>query len=125
MNDKQIEAVLALDGPERVKHFVKVLADREQAWSLYDAAWAASGTDAGQTALPLWPASEYAQLCATGEWSSYSPRAIRLDHLIDAVLPMLRKQGALVAVFQAPSGRGVTITPDELLMMIDAELERY
>jgi hypothetical protein len=77
VNEKQIEAVLALSGPERVKHFVKVVADREEAWGLSDDGWALSATDDGGTAFPLWPARDYARLCAAQEWSTYSPQAMR------------------------------------------------
>ncbi len=125
MNEKQIEAVLALPGPERVKHFAKVVADREEAWGLYHDGWASSATDNGGTAFPLWPAPDYAQLCAAQEWSTYSPRGIALDDLMEALIPMLREQSASVAVFQTPEGRGVTVTPDELQAMLAGETERY
>jgi hypothetical protein len=113
MNEKRIEAVLAVSGPERVKHFAQVVADREEAWGLYDGGWASSATDDGGTAFPLWPAPGYAQLCAAQEWSTYSPRAIALDDLMEALIPMLRAQSASVAVFQTPEGRGVTVAPGE------------
>jgi hypothetical protein len=125
MNEKQIAAVLALSGPQRAEHFAKMVADREEAWGLYDGGWASSATDDGGTALPLWPASDYAQLCAAQEWSAYSPRAIALDNLLEALIPMLREQSASVAVFQTPEGRGVIVTPDELQAMLASELERY
>lgn len=125
MNKKQVEAVLALSGAERVAHFVKVVADREEAWGLYDGGWASSGTDDGATAFPLWPRREYAQLCATDGWSTYKPQAIVLEDLLGSLLPMLVEQSALVAVFQTPSNRGVTMTPDQLQAMLSCELERY
>ncbi|CAA9530095.1 MAG: hypothetical protein AVDCRST_MAG31-2298 [uncultured Sphingomonas sp.] len=125
MNKKQIEAVLALSGPERVKHFAKVVADREEAWSLYDDGWASSATDDGAPAFPLWPAHDYAQLRAAQEWSNYSPRAIALYELMESLIPMLSEQSAAVAVFQTPEGRSVTVAPDELLAMLASELERY
>jgi len=125
MKAKQIEAVVALDASRRVEHFAKAVADREEAWGLYADEWAASATDTGETAFPLWPASEYAALCATGDWSTYVPRSIALVELTDALLPMLREQRSLAAVFQTPSGRGVTVTPDELLAMLAREIERF
>jgi hypothetical protein len=125
MNEKQIEGILALSGAERVEHFVKVVVDREEAWGLYDEGWASSGTDDGEAAFPLWPARDYAQLCAAQEWSTYSPRLIPLDDLMDALFPMLRQQSVAVAVFQTPRGRGVTMTPDDLQEMLASELERY
>lgn len=125
MNAKQIEAVVALDAPHRVEHFAKAVADRKEAWGLYADGWAASATADGEMAFPLWPASEYAALCAKGDWSTYVPRSIALDDLTGALLPMLRQQRSLAAVFQTPSGRGVTVTPDDLLAMLASELERF
>lgn len=125
MNDKQIDAVLDLSGPERVQHFAKVVADQEEVWGLYDDGWASSATDEGTTAFPLWPARDYAQLCGVEEWGTYAPRPIALDDLMDELLPMLREQGAAVAVFQTPQGRGVTMTPDEVHEMLASELERF
>jgi len=125
MNDKQIDAVLGLSGPERVQHFAKVVTDREEAWGLYGDGWASSATDEGATAFPIWPARDYAQLCGVEEWATYSPRAISLDDLMDRLIPMLREQSADVAVFQTPSGCGVTMTPDEVHAMLASELERY
>jgi hypothetical protein len=125
MNDRRLEAVLGLSGPERVEHFAKVVADREEAWGLYDDGWASSATDDGASAFPLWPAHEYAQLCAVEEWDTYSPRPIALDDLMAGLIPMLREQSAAVAVFQTPQGRGVTMTPDEVHAMLASELERY
>ena len=125
MNDKRTEAVVALSGPERVEHFVKVVADREEAWGLYDDGWASSATDDGGMAFPVWPARDYAQLCAAHEWSTYSPRAIALDDLMEALIPMLGEQRAAIAVFQTPLGRGVPVTPNELHAMLTSELERF
>ena len=125
MDDKQIDAVLDLSGPERVQHFAKIVADREEAWGLYDDGWASSATDEGTTAFPLWPAREYAQLCGVEEWGTYSPRAIALGDLMDGLIPMLMEQSAAIAVFQTPHGQGVTMTPDEVHAMLASELERY
>lgn len=125
MNGKQIEAVVALDPSRRAEHFAKAVADREEAWGLCAGGWATSATDMGELAFPLWPASEYAALCATGDWSTYVPRSITLEDLRNTLLPMLREQRSLVAVFQTPSGRGVTVTPDDLWAMIASELERF
>ncbi len=125
LNSKQIAAVVALPGKARYEHFVKVIADRQEVWGLYENGWALAGTDDGTTVFPLWPAREYAQLCAEGQWVGYEPRAISLNELMDELLQKLKKDGLLPGVFYTPSNRGVTPTIDELKSAVEAELENY
>jgi hypothetical protein len=40
VNPKQMEAVLALPGPKRFQHFIKVVADWQEVWGLYRDGWA-------------------------------------------------------------------------------------
>ena len=67
LNPKQIAAVMALPGPRRFEHFIKVVADRQQVWGLYDDGWALAGTDDGAAVFPFWPAEEYALACVANE----------------------------------------------------------
>lgn len=125
INQKQIEAVSALSGIDRYKHFVKVVADWQKAWGLYDNGWALAATDEGTPVFLFWPAEEYATLCAKEEWGSYKPRAIELEDLMNTLLPKLRKDGVLPGIFFTPSGRGVTPSVDELLGALKDELQNY
>lgn len=125
VNAKQMEAVLALPGPRRFEHFVKVVADWQQAWGLYHDGWALAAAEEGVPVLPLWPAKEYAQMCAAGEWAGHEPTAIPLDALMDELLATLKRDGVLVGVFFTPSGKGVTVPPDELFAALGAELQNY
>lgn len=47
IRSKQMDAVLRLSGAARFEHFVKVVADRQEAWGLYDGGWALAATDDG------------------------------------------------------------------------------
>lgn len=125
MHPKQIEAVLALPGPERFEHFVKVVCDREEVWGLYDGGWALAATDDGTPVFPLWPAREYAALCATGDWQSYSPRAVPLDEAVSDMLPRLKADGVLPGVFFLPNGSGTTPSVDVLLAALETESKNY
>ena len=44
ITNKQIEAVLKLDGPKRYSYFIKVAADQRSIWGLYDEGWALAAT---------------------------------------------------------------------------------
>jgi len=118
-------AVLGLSGDERFAHFIKIIADREEVWGLYHKGWALASTDDGATVFPLWPAKEYAQLCAVNEWQEFLPRSIGLSDFVDALLPKLKADGVLPGVFYTPTGRGVTPTVDELMSALHAELAKY
>jgi hypothetical protein len=125
INAKQIESVIALAGSERYKHFVKVVADWEEVWGLYQDGWALASTDDGQTVFPLWPAKEYAQLCADKEWSGYEPESFSLEDFMGELLPNLKDDGVLPGIFYTPSDKGVTPTVDQLLADLNEELENY
>lgn len=121
----QIESILALSGPDRYAHFVKVVADREEIWGLYDDGWASALTDDGGEVFPIWPTREYAALCAEEEWCGYAPQSISLGEFMDVLLPQLSKDGILPAVFFTPSGNGVTPTVAELVGDLEEELAKY
>jgi len=125
VNPKQLAAVLALPGPQRFEHFVKVVADWQEAWGLYKDGWSLAATDDGTVVFPLWPAREYAEACAVNEWDGNEPKAISLDDLMGVLLPKLKSDGMLPGIFFTPSSKGVTPSIDELTSAIEAELENY
>ncbi|RZN07562.1 DUF2750 domain-containing protein [Bradyrhizobium genosp. SA-3] len=122
---KQMAAVLALPGIKRFEHFVKVVADRQALWGLYRDGWALAAADDGATVFPLWPAEEYAEVCASNEWSGYEPRSITLSDFIEVLLPKLQQDGVLPGVFFTPASKGVTPSADELKSALEAELQKY
>jgi hypothetical protein len=107
MNPKQIEAVLKLPAPKRYDHFIKVVADRQLAWGLYAEGWALATTSAGTLVFPLWPAKEYAELSAVGNWSGYSPRGIDMEYLFEGLLPSLGERKTILGIFPTPEDKGV------------------
>ncbi|ASP98529.1 DUF2750 domain-containing protein [Sinorhizobium meliloti] len=125
VSPRQMEAILASPGVERFEHFIKVIADWQELWGLYQDGWALSVADDGTTVFPLWPAKEYAQLCALNEWKGFEPRAITLIDLTDVLLPKLKLEGVLPGVFFTPASKGVTLPVDELMAALRAELRKY
>ena len=125
ISQKQIESVIALPEQKRYETFIKVIADWEEVWGLYQDGWVLSETDDGTQVFPLWPAKEYAQLCADKEWSGYEPGSFPLDDFMEELLPNLKNDGVLPGVFYTPSDNGVTPTIDQLLSDLSQELENY
>ncbi len=120
-----VTAVLALQGPARYEHFVKTVADWQEAWGLYDSGWALAETDDGKPVFLLWPTLEYAALCADGQWSEYEPKAITLEDLLTELLPQLESDGTLPGIFYAPSNKGVTLTVQQLRQELAREMKKY
>lgn len=56
INQKQIEAVLALPAAKRYDHFIKLVADWQELWGLYNDGWAMAATESGEPVFPMWPA---------------------------------------------------------------------
>lgn len=125
VNSKQMEAVLALPGVKRFEHFIKVIADSQEVWGLYQDGWALAVADDGTTVFPLWPAKEYAQVCAANEWNGYESRSISLNDFTEVLLPKLQLDGVLPGIFFTPTNKGVTPSVDELKSALEAELQNY
>ena len=125
VNPKQLAAVVALPGPERFKHFIKVVADWQKAWGLYKDGWALAATDDGTHVFPLWPAMEYAEICAQKDWGGYKPRSIEIDELTKTLLPKLKSDQVLPGIFYTPTGKGTTPSVDELIHALEEELKKY
>lgn len=125
INPAQMKAVLALPGSERYEHFIKVVCDWQKVWGLYKDGWALAATDDGRGVFPLWPASEYAELCAIDEWAGYESRSFSLNDLLDDLLPKLKQDNMLPGVFYTPGNKGMTPEIDELTSNIGDELKNY
>lgn len=121
----QIEAILKLSAPKRYSHFIKKVVGWKKAWGLYDDGWAMSETNEGEAVLPLWPEKEYAQLCVSGEWSSYQPKAIRIDDIFEEVIPTLKENDILPGIFYTLDGGSINATLDELENDLKQELSKY
>ncbi len=123
--EKEMQAVLRLDGPARFRHFVKRVADSEKAWGLWNDGWALMASDDGTNLLPLWPAREYAVLHCSGDWAHYAPKEIPLSDLLDELIPKLNDGKVLTGVFPTPGGRGTTPTTEELASALRQGLKQY
>jgi len=124
-NDKEINAIISLAGPKRFARFVKVVADRQEVWGLYREGWALAQSDEGEKVFPLWPAREYAELCAVSEWDGYKAEPIELEDFLNNLLPQLAIDGVLPGVFYTPTDKGVTPSVNILKAAIEKELENY
>lgn len=125
LNEKEIQAILSLNGRKRYNYFIKFVSDMEKVWGLYQDGWALVSDENSSVKFPLWPAKEYASLCSTNEWTSYKPKSINMDEFIDTLIPLLLKDHIGIAIFPTPESKGVIVDCTELKGDLDRELSRY
>lgn len=125
INDKQLASVLALPAKDRYQYLIKVVADWQEVWGLYSDGWALAATEEGSMVFPIWPAKEYAEVCAKNEWAEYSPESFSLDDFIDGLLPKLDHDNVMVGVFYTPLDKGVVVSASLVAEDFERELERY
>lgn len=125
ISQKQIEAVIILSGAKRYEYFIKFVAESMEVWGLYQNGWALAGTSTNENVFPVWPAREYAELCAKNEWSGYEAVAFSIDDFMNDLLPNLKDDAVLPGVFYTPMDTGVTPTIDQILNDLNMELAKY
>ena len=117
IDTRQLQAVVMLPGPQRYEYFVKRVAETGVVWSLYRQGWALARKEDGTLVFPLWPDSEFAQVCADYEWTGYAPQSFSLDELMTELLPQLEQDGIVTGVFYTPGARDVM--PTAVLLRAD------
>ena len=111
----RMQAVLRLPAARRYEYFLQRVAESGEVWGLDGEGWALALDDAGRDVLPLWPTPEFAAMCATRLWSGFQPRAIKLQELLENVLPQLEEEGMPVGIFFTPEGQGHPVSAGELI----------
>ena len=111
----RLQAVLRLPAARRYSYFLQRVVESGEVWGLDGEGWALALDDSGRDVLPLWPAPEFAAICATRLWSGFQPRAIRLKDLVENVLPQLEEEGMPVGIFFTPEGQGHPVSARELI----------
>lgn len=125
INPKQVAHVVSLSSEKRYQHFIKVIADWEVVWGLYDGGWALSETNDNERVFPVWPAKEYAELCAENEWSGYEARSFSLDELVSELIPSLINDSVLIGVFSTSEQGSIVVTGQQLINDLEIELDNY
>ncbi len=119
---QQLADVVTLPAQQRYVRFVQQVTETNEVWGLYRDGWALAKTDDGTLVFAMWPASEFADLCAEYEWDGYEPQAFPLDDLMSDLLPQLEEDGVLPGIFYTPGDRGLTPTATTLRVDLEREL---
>ena len=126
ISSEQYAALISAEGPKRLKHLVTRAADGELLWGLRDeSGWVSLADDSDAPGFPIWPHPDYAQDCAMGSWAGCQPTKIDVHEFVDDWLPDMSMQGVSIAVFPTPEMSGVWISPGELKLRLEEELDKY
>ncbi|MCM3628913.1 DUF2750 domain-containing protein [Paenibacillus glycanilyticus] len=123
MNQKEFEAILKEPPNIRYEYFIKKVTDFEEVWGLYDEGWATADDGEGNMCIPFFPRKEFAQHCATEEWSSYKCESIDLYEFIDEWLIGMKEDKVKVSIF--PNEDTAIAEVEVLLRDLKNELEKY
>lgn len=121
---QQLADVVTLPARQRYARFLQQVVDTGEVWGLYSDGWALAKTDDGALVFAMWPASEFADLCAEYEWDGYEPQAFTLDDLMGDLLAQLEEDGVLPGIFYTPGDRGLTPAATTLRVDLERELGR-
>jgi len=125
LNSQQFNAVVALDGPDRYKHFISRVSDWQHLWGLRDRdGWVLIADSNGHAAFPVWPHPEYAAACATDLWAGNSAAPIEVHEFLEKWVAGLVAEGKNVAVFPTLKMKGVIVSADQLKDDLQHELAR-
>ena len=125
ISEKELAAVLQLDGEKRYRHIIKGVADWEVGLGLWQDGWALAEDNDGRIGFPVWPAREYAEVAGWDVFPGHEPAEVAVADLLDELRHNLRGKGYYFAVFPTPSGRGVYVEPDRLAEGLKEELRKY
>ena len=125
-NEKEIAAVVNLDGRGRYAYLVKKAADQERVWSLWkESGWALASDANAREGVPIWPHEKFALRCVKEAWQGFEPKEIPLAAWLGRWIPGMARDGRLVAVFPTDSDKGVFVLPGQLAGDLREELENY
>lgn len=123
MNEKEFHSVLSLPADRRYAYSIKRIADGSEIWGLSnDSGWVLFATDGGQETIPIWPHPDFAQACATGDWSDTTPQSIDLTTWMEKWIPGMIRDRRAVAVFPTADGKSAVISPERLRDDLQNEL---
>ena len=79
----------------------------------------------GSQLVPIWPDAQYAELCASDEWSHFAPCSIELRVWLERWEKGMQRGGRLVAAFPIPNGRGVEVDAGRFGYVLRQALSAY
>ncbi len=103
-----------MDAEKRMQYLVEQVRNHGVIWILTDQHGAVMLNTDDEDGVPVWPAKEFAEQWATGEWSDCEPMAISLNDWRSRWTPGLEDDELSVVVFPLEGEEGLVLYPEEL-----------
>ena len=125
LKQQQIDSILKLDYMDRYRHSIKEIVSWGIVWVLDDNGWALAGDGTTQQYLCIWPAKDYADLCANDSWKKHKAISVDLDDFLENVIPQLIVSNLSLSVLMTPLSKGTTVNVENFVNDIQLELQKY
>lgn len=117
---EHIDQILQMSADKRYTYLLKEVRQQQQIWILTDDDGCVILTTEDEDCVPVWPAQEFAQNWATGEWAQCLPKAITLNDWANKWTSGLTDDEVSIAVFPNPEEEGLIVSPHDF----DADLRK-
>ncbi len=118
----ELSDIFRLSAPDRYTLFLTDAVVNAKVWTLKgEDGFVAFSDDAGRDCFPFWPAPEFAEALADGDWSDCQAEPLPLAVFMDRWLPGMARDERPVAVFPAPDGSCIVMDPLTLLQDLKEE----
>ncbi|WP_395339758.1 DUF2750 domain-containing protein [Ningiella sp. W23] len=112
------ELVMQMSADKRYRYLVDQAKQNETLWILTDDDGCVMLNAEDEDCVPVWPAKDFANYWATGEWEHCRAQAISLEDWLERWTPGLEEDDLLLVAFPNPNEQGLVIEPD----MFDEDL---
>ncbi|MFT6269316.1 MAG: hypothetical protein ACJAVV_002141 [Alphaproteobacteria bacterium] len=109
-----LDQVLQMSADKRYTYLLTEVRQHNQLWILTDEHGCVILTTEDEDCVPIWPAQEFAQYWATGDWAHCVPEAISLTDWLNKWTSGLQGDEVNIAVFPNPEEEGLIVFPDDL-----------
>jgi len=126
MNNMKLLNVQSLDLDKRLEYFIRKVADTELIWGSYgDNGWLLLSDENGRKIVPFWPEREFVNEYNITHKYEYFPKEMDLYYFLNKWINGLTKDKIDIAVFPVMKKESFIITPLELKVLLEDELEQY
>ncbi|WJG08901.1 DUF2750 domain-containing protein [Aliiglaciecola sp. LCG003] len=116
----ELDEIVQMSAEKRHAYLLSQVSLNKQIWILTDEHGCVMLNSEDEDCVPVWPAREFAQSWATGEWAECEPKAISLNDWYERWTKGLEGDGVCIAVFPNPEEEGIVVFPD----VFDSELRK-
>lgn len=108
----ELDQIIQMSPEQRHSYLLTQVTLNQSIWILTDEHGCVMLNSDDEDCVPVWPAREFAEYWATGEWSDCVATAIPLKDWLERWTTGLEGDGVSVAVFPNPEEEGIVVFAD-------------